>query len=61
MLTIKEAVHKGDVVSVFSVSLDHGSVEDALSLVKTTMKEIFRCGESPREGRSPLLGKIAFV
>jgi hypothetical protein len=61
MLSIKEATHKGNVVSVFHLTPGEGPLAESLLEVKSKLDDRFRCGEAPREGRSPLLGRVAFV
>lgn len=61
MLTIREASYKGNVASVFLLAPGSESIGETLKQVRETMRQRFRCGESPREGHSPMLGKIAFV
>jgi hypothetical protein len=61
MLTIKEATHRGNVVSVFHLTPGEGLLQDTLSQVKAKLDDRFRCGEDPRAGHSPLLGRVAFI
>ena len=62
MLSIKEAVHKGHVVSVFHLTPGEGPLQETLSEVESRLGEPwFRCGAAPREGQSPLPGRVAFI
>jgi hypothetical protein len=61
MLTIKEARFKDNLASVLLLTVGSQPMPEVLAAVKATIQERFRCGDSPREGRSPMLGKVVFI